>query len=246
MEGTGGPQLELYGLKNRRGGVRGAILVLPGATRGCLTRAAALAAMLADRCLLVAVDGGLSVCRAARRRPDLFIGDGDSVRRLPRDVPKVVLPRDKDHSDLAGALSEMRDRRVRVVSVAGLVGGRLDHEWANLFEIGRRAHGFAGILAPTPRGTVIVTRRGCRASTLRERTFSLFALGSPATVSLSGPRWELERRRLEPGSHGLSNRTGTSLELVVHRGTAALVLLPADKRGARGVRRRPTTSPARG
>ena len=29
--------------------------------------------------------------------------------------------------------------------MAGMLGGRLDHEWANLFELVARARGFAGI-----------------------------------------------------------------------------------------------------
>jgi thiamine pyrophosphokinase len=221
--------LELRGLGRRRDVLAG-VLVLAGASGAELRRAAALAATIADRCLLVAVDGGLDTCRADRRRPDLFVGDGDSLRGGPAgDIPAVRFPPEKDFSDLAGALGEMRVRRVQVVALAGLVGGRLDHEWANLLELAARARGFAALIAPTDRGTVVVTRHGCRAATVRGRLFSLFALGSAATVSLSGTRWELRRRRLRPGSHGLSNVTGTELELTVHAGVVALVLLPPGR-----------------
>ena len=239
------PPMELRGL-GRRGEVRAAVLVLEGASGAELKRAAALAATIADRCLLVAVDGGLETCRAARRRPDLFVGDGDSLRGgPPGDIPSVLFPVDKDFSDLAGALGELRSRHVKVVAVAGFTGGRLDHEWANLLEVASRARGFAGLIAPTDRGTVVVTRHGFRATTVRGRTCSLFALGSAATVSLAGTRWELERRRLRPGSHGLSNVTGTELDLTVHAGVVALVLLPP--RIARGGRsRRRAASPLAG
>jgi len=223
------PQLELRGL-SRRGGVRAAVLVLTGARRAILKRATALAAMLADRCLLVAVDGGLRTCRADGRRPDLFVGDGDSVPKAPAEIPSVVFDRDKEFSDLAGALEEMKKRRVQLVALAGLLGGRLDHEWANLLELGNWARSFAAILAPTNRGMVLVTGRGCRAATVRNRTFSLFALGTAATVTLLGSRWELHRRRLRPGSHGLSNLTGTEFDLTVHKGTVALVLVPPRRR----------------
>lgn len=240
MSSTGErPQMELRGLR-RRGGVLAAVLALEGSSRNELKRASALGAMLADRCILVAVDGGLRTCRAARRRPDLFVGDGDSLKRKPpTDIPALVLPQDKDISDLAGALAAIRERRVQVVAVAGLAGGRLDHEWANLFELASQSRAFAGILAPTDRGTVVVTSHGCSVATVRGRTFSLFAIGSSATVSLAGTRWELVRRRLRPGSHGLSNVTGTELDLTVHRGVVALVLLP-PRRGRRAGR-----SPAR-
>lgn len=228
MTADGRRELELRGVRRRRGGVPGAVIALHGASRAELRRASAIAALLADRTLLVAVDGGLRTCRAARRRPDLFVGDGDSASRVPDDLEAVVYPTDKTHSDLAGALDELKARRVPIVTVAGLLGGRLDHEWANLLELVGRARGFAGFVAPTERGTVIVTSHGCRVRTVRGRTVSLFSVGPAATVTLRGTRWELSRRRLRPGSHGLSNVTGTELDLVVHGGTAVLTLLPLD------------------
>lgn len=223
------PTIELRGAP-KRGAVRGAVVVLERATRPELHRASALAGSLTDCCILVAVDGGLRTCLAARRTPDLFVGDVDSTRRVPRGLPAVVYPKDKSFSDLAGALSELRRRDVQVVTVAGLLGGRLDHEWANLLELGRRSRYFAGILAPTERGAVLITSHGCRAVTVRNRTVSLLSLCGGATVSLLGTRWSLRRRRLAPGSLGLSNVTGTSLHLVVHRGAVAVVFPPAPRR----------------
>jgi thiamine pyrophosphokinase len=224
---SGGGHIELVGT-SRRGAVRGAVLALSGAARDELKRAAALAAFFSDSCILVAVDGGLRSCRTARRRPDLFVGDADSARVVPRGMTSVVFPRDKDFSDLAGALVEVRRRRAQVVVVAGLLGGRIDHEWANLQEIAAHASGFAAVLAPTGKGTVLVTTRGCRAATVRRRIVSLLPLGGSAVVTLRGTKWPLVRRRLVPGSHGLSNITGSRLSLKVHRGTVALVF-PADR-----------------
>jgi len=221
--------MELRGLR-KRGGVNGAVLVLTGAKLPELNRACALAASLTDRCLLVAVDGGLKTCIAGRRRPDLFVGDGDSFKAPPPEIPSVRYPQDKDFSDLAGALEELRKRKVQIVVVAGLTGGRLDHEWANLLELAGSARSFAGILAPSERGTVLLTSHGCRLTTVPKRTVSLFPLNASATVTLSGTQWELQRRRLMPGSHGLSNRTGTLMDLTVHRGTVAIVFAPPRKR----------------
>ena len=230
MPGRGDrPQIELRGLK-RRGGVSGAVIVLNGARVSELKRASALAGSLADRCLLVAVDGGLRACVAAGRTADLFVGDGDSTRKVPDGIPAVRFDRDKEFSDLAGALVELRARKVQLAAVAGLVGGRLDHEWGNLLELGSHARWFAGFLAPTSRGTVVITAHGCRIVTVRQQNVSLFALGAAASVTLGGTKWELKRRRIRPGSHGLSNVTGTELDLVVHSGSVAVVFPPPRRR----------------
>ena len=100
-------------------------------------------------------------------------------------------------------------------------------------ELAGRSRWFAGIIAPTDRGTVVVTSHGLKVATVRGRTFSVFSLNAGSTVSLSGTEWELTRRRLRPGSHGLSNITGTELDLTVHTGVVALILLPPRRQRAR-------------
>jgi thiamine pyrophosphokinase len=110
-----------------------------------------------------------------------------------------------------------------VLVIAGLLGGRLDHEWANLLEAGAAARGFLGLLAPSLRGLIVVTAGGVRARTIPGRLVSVFALGRGARVSLRGTVWTLAKRRLAPGSLGLSNLTGSELALDVHEGVAVLV-----------------------
>ncbi len=204
-------------------------MALEGAAAADLTRALRTAASFDRAPLLVAVDGGLSTWRAAGRRPDLFVGDRDSSRDVPAALPSTIYPVDKDFSDFAGALGEIRRLGAEIVVVAGLLGGRLDHEWANVQEVGEAARDFVGILAPSGRGLVVVTARSLTARTRAKRLVSLFALRRRATVSLTGTRWTLKKRRLEPGSLGLSNLTGTALSLEVHAGVVALVFpsLPA-------------------
>jgi thiamine pyrophosphokinase len=207
--------------KRARG--RAAVLALHRANRADLERALALAGPFDREPLLVAVDGGLSTCRALRRRPDLFVGDLDSARRLPEGIASRIYPAAKDFSDFSGAIVETRGLGADVMVIAGLLGGRLDHEWANILEVGAAARGFAGVLAPSSRGLVIVTTTGVRVRTVPQRDVSLFALGRGARVSLRGTVWTLEKRRLASGSLGLSNVTGGRLALDVHEGVAALV-----------------------
>jgi thiamine pyrophosphokinase len=214
--------LTLAGAPDRRR-ASGAVLVLRGAARADLEATVLLTATLAEHSILVAVDGGLATCRACRRPPDLFVGDVDSTRCVPARTPSIVYRRDKDHSDLAGALQEMRRRAVSVVGIAGLLGGRIDHEWANLLEVGKRARSFAAIVARAERATLIITAQGCRVKLPRGAIFSLLALTGSACVTLAGARWTLRRERLTPGSRGLSNVAAGHVALAVHAGTVALL-----------------------
>lgn len=208
----------------RRPGKRtAAVLALNGAPTVELRDAWAHAEATFRSSILVAVDGGLRSCRRLGRAPDLFVGDADSVTRPPRGVAAVTLATDKDLSDLAAALGELR-RRVQVILVAGLVGGRLDHEWANLQELGAHARWFDGMLSRSRRGMVVVTADRCRVTAARGQVFSLLPLGAAATVTLRGARWRLDRERLRPGSRGLSNLARGRVALTVHSGAVALVL----------------------
>jgi thiamine pyrophosphokinase len=158
-----------------------------------------------------------------RRRPDLFVGDLDSTGRQPRGIASSIYPVAKDFNDFSGGLSAARRLGANVVVIAGLLGGRLDHEWANLLEVGAAARAFEGILAPSLRGLIVVTSARVRAHTVSGRLVSLFALGGGTRVSLRGTVFTLSKRRLAPGSLGLSNVTGNELALDVHDGVAMLV-----------------------
>jgi thiamine pyrophosphokinase len=207
----------------RRERRRAAVVALQGAVRGDLKRAFSLAGPFDRKPLLIAVDGGLTACRALRRRPDLFVGDLDSARRAPIGIASRIYPAAKDFSDFSGALVEARRLGADVVAIAGLLGGRLDHEWANILEVGATAREFAGVLAPSSRGLIVVTATGVRVRTMPRRDVSVFALGRGARVSLRGTVWTMAKRRLASGSLGLSNVTGGRLALDVHDGVAALV-----------------------
>jgi thiamine pyrophosphokinase len=198
-------------------------LALTGATRAELGEAFAIAKRFDGKALLVAVDGGLLACRAVRRRPDLFVGDLDSARLHPRGIASSIYPVAKDFSDFSGGLAAVKKLGADVAVIAGLLGGRLDHEWANLLEVGAAARGFIGLIAPSTRGLIAVTACGVRARTAPGRLVSLFALGGGARVSLRGTVFALSKKRLAPGSLGLSNLSGRTLALDVHEGVALLV-----------------------
>jgi thiamine pyrophosphokinase len=120
-------------------------------------------------------------------------------------------------------LTEVSELGATIAIVAGLLGGRLDHEWANLLEVGTAASRFAGMLAPSARGLLAVTSAGLRATTSSGALVSVFALGGGARVSLRGTRWPLSKRKLSPGSLGLSNVAEGEVSLVVHAGVAGIV-----------------------
>ena len=98
--------------------------------------------------LVIAADGGLIYLEHHDLAPDLVVGDFDSLPKKPTsDVKTVVLPKEKDDTDMVAALREGKNRGYRIFHIYGGTGGRLDHTLANIQCIADLAQkGFQGYL----------------------------------------------------------------------------------------------------
>lgn len=166
--------------------------------------------------LVVAADGGAASLDRLGFRPDVLVGDLDSVpadlvdRLASAGVAVERHPVDKDASDTELAL----ERAVaagpdEIVLLGGMGGDRLDHALANLLLLTDPA--LAGRQVRLVRGpTTIRIARGGERLWLGGETgeaVTLLPVGGPATgVTTHGLRWTLRDATLQMGrSRGLSN-----------------------------------------
>ena len=97
-----------------------------------------LRALLRADDILIAADGGLRHLRALDRKPDLLIGDLDSVSQpdvewLAGGAAEIrKFPAEKDFTDLELALRAARERGAESILLAAALGGRLDQTLANI------------------------------------------------------------------------------------------------------------------
>ncbi len=82
--------------------------------------------------LVIAADGGYSALSRAGIRPDVVIGDFDSLPARPDHPGVVPLPREKDDTDMLAALRLGLARGYGEFHVYGGFGGRFDHTLANV------------------------------------------------------------------------------------------------------------------
>ena len=86
--------------------------------------------------LVIAADGGLEPALEHGDEPELVVGDFDSLpagsRKLRTDIPRRVLPAEKDDTDLMAAAKVGWQRGCRRFLIYGGLGGRMDHTLANL------------------------------------------------------------------------------------------------------------------
>lgn len=189
----------------------------------------ALRPLVPDGAFVIAADGGYRLAAALGIRPDLLVGDFDSLEAPPDDVAFVRLPAEKDETDTLAAVNLGLSRGCDRFLILGALGGRFDHSLANLATLLFLAErGAFGLLAD---GDTKVTLLGAgqRAVFSKDegRYLSVFCFGGPCTgLCESGVRYPLLDHTLNPSSSlGVSNQiTEEFAEISIETGYLTIVL----------------------
>lgn len=153
-----------------------------------------------DGDFVIAADAGLAGLKRLGIVPDLAIGDFDSLSYAPQEVASVVLPVEKDETDMGAALLEGISRGCRYFCLYGCCGGRMDHTISNVQNLARlkrryHAHGIlygnGQQLQLLAAGESLAFSPGCRG------TIGVFAYTPEAQgVCISGLKYSLSDFRM--------------------------------------------------
>jgi thiamine pyrophosphokinase len=95
-------------------------------------------AILRDDDFIICADGGVRHASALDLKPDLIIGDMDSIDRAllqklqDEDIPIELFPRDKDETDLELAIKFAIGLEPKKIVIVAALGGRIDHTLGNI------------------------------------------------------------------------------------------------------------------
>ena len=196
--------------------------------------------LLHDSRLFIAADGGANAARAMGLRPDVIIGDFDSISSATKtffNTALILHVGRQDNTDMEKALDFCVDQHLSRVIVAGVTGGRIDMTLGNMSAlwkyVGRLdlvvcGDGWVGF--PVVGLARIAVRPGA--------TVSLIPFGEIRGVSLKGLKYSLNGATLKPGDVAVSNTaTGHGFSVDVARGKVLVIVF--DERATRmGVRRK--------
>ena len=204
-------------------GSPGPLLVANGPLRWTETLAA-LAAAASPR---LAADGGADHLARIGLRPDLLIGDLDSVTPETRawtGEARVLHRPDQDRTDLEKALIHVFDElRLDRLTVLGALGGRPDHEAGNLGLLCRYALG-QRLVYRGASGLVLATAEPLELPADPGETWSFWTLDPAVRVTLSGVRWPVRARPLHAADRpSLSNEATEDRIRIEPEGGAVLV-----------------------
>lgn len=190
---------------------------------------------IADDALVIAADGGLRHAEGLGLRPDVILGDFDSLGYVPAD--SRVFPVEKDDTDaMLAARVGLEQGCGFFLFYGSLDGPRLDHTVANFQTLAYLAtHGARGVLIGRDYIAAVLREESIGFSEEATGILSLFCLGASAEVSIEGLKYGLDHGRLTPDFPlGVSNHfEGKAARVTVHHG---LVLALWDRENGLGVR----------
>lgn len=182
--------------------------------------------------LLLCADGGYDAAMRCGLKPDLVIGDFDSMPEdHVQDCSKMILPVLKDDPDMAVCIEEGRKRGYRKFRMAGCLGGRLDHTVSNLqllYDCALR--GESAWMADHQNRVTILAPGKYVLEPMPGRKLSLLAYTPEVTgVTLTGAFWPLEDATLVSNRPlGVSNEATEAHPHLSFRTGALMLLYSAD------------------
>ncbi len=183
--------------------------------------------------VVIAADGGANIARRYGIRPNVIIGDLDSVRLSTLKSfrhAKIVRVSRQDNTDLEKALDYVRENGFRAVTVIGATGKRLDFTLGNLSSMWRYAADIELLFTgdgwqamPVGRSRSVAARVGT--------TVSLIPSGPCSGVTLNGLKYPLRNARMRVGEIAVSNVVRKSPFTVrVRKGNMLLIILDPPTR----------------
>lgn len=175
--------------------------------------------------LVIAADAGYRHLNKAGIRPDLFMGDGDSLGFFPKETNVVVLPQVKDDTDSIAALRYGIKQGYRLFYLYGALGGkRFSHSLANLQALSfLHQNGAVGVIID-PFCRVEYLPPETKTKLLSGGLFSLFSMEGEARISIENAKYPLQNAVLTPNFPlGISNEGTDQTIITVHSGSVFLV-----------------------
>lgn len=177
--------------------------------------------------LIICADGGYNLICEAGIKPDVIIGDMDSVSgKLPTDVKIYTYPCKKDKTDLHICVDFALQHKCDQIILLGVMGGRISHSMGSLMmlEYIHKNHAAGMILTASTRVFLVSDKISVKRDNFKY--LSLIPLTETAEgVSISGVKYPLENAVLKRENNlGISNEFDSdTAEISVKKGLLTVV-----------------------
>lgn len=188
--------------------------------------AATIRSLWRETDVTVCADGGANFARRIGIRPDIILGDLDSITpqtiRKFRNVPLMFVD-DQETTDLEKAILYCLSKKATSIAITGGLGSRIDHATGSLGCL-KKYSSRCGITLYDSVGLIIPVNKSIRIRTKPRQQISLIPLTRCTGVTTKNLKYPLTHESLELGvREGISNEATSSIVTVwVRHGTLFL------------------------
>lgn len=176
---------------------------------------------------IICADSGYKHALKYNIKPNLLVGDFDSIEEIPDNIEIKKLNPIKDETDTFEAIEEGILRGFKEFILLGALGKREEHAIANIsLLIYLKNRGFAGKIVQNGKTFIVLKDESIRLDKRKNGYFSLFSLSATCDgVSIKNAKYELENAALtQDFPLGIDNEfINLSPEISIKNGTILLI-----------------------
>jgi thiamine pyrophosphokinase len=175
---------------------------------------------------VIAADGGLLCLEKLNIKPDLVMGDFDSLGFIPTDGKVLTYSSNKNDTDMMLAVKKAIELGYKEIILFGGTGGRVDHTLSNIRTLLYASRRGVKIKMKDSKNDYIVLTDGS-INIEGKGYFSLFAMKNTAKgVSISDAKYDLDNVQLPCDSSLCTSNEfiGKKVTISVKRGSVLIVL----------------------
>jgi thiamine pyrophosphokinase len=158
---------------------------------------------------IIAADNGLALLHHLHIKPDLIIGDLDSVssstlKHYP-ETPIKKYPRKKDFTDSELSIQKAISMDPKEITLLAMTGNYFDHSYATLINLFRNYHKGIEIKIVTSNSVIFPVIGKMSLLHLKGRRFSLFPLSPVKQFRIEGSQYHFPKKNLKVTDYSISN-----------------------------------------
>ena len=160
------------------------------------------------------VDGGADKLIEMGYKPDLILGDLDSIGNKKNKYScDIIFLEDQTKNDLEKSIFWCIDQEIKELELFGFSNGRDDHHLANIL-IMKDFSNRVKIKMYTNNSLLLFINKHSTFSSSPNQKISIFSFNQKTKITTTGLKYSLQNASLASASHGISNlATGTSFSI---------------------------------
>lgn len=181
---------------------------------------------------IISVDGGAKHLEPLGLKPNLLIGDFDSIdlellNKYKKDAKIDSYNPEKDETDSELAFVKVEELKPEIVHVVGFLGGRMDHTLNNVLLLVRYKN--INIQLIDEKNIAFYCNKSCKIQKREGYYLSLLVLSDIEGLNLSGVKYPLIDKSIEfPSSLTISNQIVDNEAFIEYSEGELIVILSKD------------------